>query len=79
MIKLFNEDSINALVTKDHRVLCNYRTVRKDRKFCWSNDTFRFAKDLPSSIRIPITAEFTRNGKCNIDEDLLKIIGWIYY
>ncbi|MFX0171512.1 MAG: helicase HerA domain-containing protein [Candidatus Hodarchaeota archaeon] len=77
MVKLFNENSIDALVTKDHRVLCNYRTVGKDRKFHWSDDTFRFAKNLPSIIRIPVSAEFTENGKCNIDNDLLKIIGWI--
>lgn len=76
-IKLFNEDSIDALVTKDHRVLCNCRTVGKDRKFRWSNDKFVYAKNLPSSIRIPVTAELNRNGKCNIDNDLLKILGWI--
>ncbi len=77
IIKLFNEDSIDALVTKDHRVLCNYRTVDKDRKFCWSNDTFLIAGNLPSSIRIPVAVEFNGNLRCNIDDDLLKIIGWI--
>ncbi|MFX1374911.1 MAG: helicase HerA domain-containing protein [Promethearchaeota archaeon] len=77
MIKLFNNNSIDALVTKDHRVLCNYRTTGKDRKWCWSKDNFVFAKKLPNSIRIPLAAKMESITKCEIDDDLIRIIGWI--
>lgn len=77
IVKLVNEDSIEALVTKEHRVLCNYRTTGNDRKWCWSDNKFVLAKNLPSGIRIPLAAEISSKGKCDIDDDLLKIIGWI--
>jgi DNA helicase HerA-like ATPase len=77
LIKLFNNNSIDALVTKDHRVLCNYRTTGKDRKWCWSKDNFLFAKNLPNSIRIPLAAKMKSITECEIDNDLIKIIGWI--
>jgi len=77
MIKLFNNNSIDALVTKDHRVLCNYRTTGKDRKWCWSIDKFVFAKNLPNGIRIPLAAKMESITECEIDNDLIKTIGWI--
>jgi DNA helicase HerA-like ATPase len=77
LIKLFNNNSIDALVTKDHQVLCNYRTTKKDRKWSWSSNKFVIAKDLPNTIRIPLAAKMNSNTKCNIDDDLIKIIGWI--
>jgi DNA helicase HerA-like ATPase len=77
VIKLFNNNSIDALVTKDHRVLCNYRTTGKDRKWCWSKDNFIFAKNLPNGIRIPLAAKMKSITECEIDDDLIKIIGWI--
>ncbi len=77
LIKLFNNNSINALVTKDHRVLCNYRTTGKDRNWCWSNNKFVLAKNLPNSIRIPLVAEINSKTDCEIDNDLIKILGWI--
>jgi DNA helicase HerA-like ATPase len=77
MIKLFNNNSIDALVTSDHRVLCNYRTTGKDRNWCWSKDQFILAKNLPNSIRIPLAADMDLKTKCEIDDDLIKILGWI--
>jgi DNA helicase HerA-like ATPase len=77
LIKLFNKHSIEALVTEDHRVLCNYRTTGKDRKWCWSKKRFVQARNLPSGIRIPLAAEIDSGTKCNIDDDLIKILGWI--
>ena len=77
VIKLFNSNSIDALVTEDHRVLCNYRTTGKDRKWCWSKNKFVIAKNLPNSIRIPLAAEIDSKTECMIDDDLIKILGWI--
>ncbi|TFG14756.1 MAG: DUF87 domain-containing protein [Promethearchaeota archaeon] len=77
VVKLYNNNSIDALVTKDHRVLCNYRTTGKDRKWFWSKDKFVLAKNLPNSIRIPLVAKMDSKTECEIDDDLIKIIGWI--
>ncbi len=77
MIKVANGKSIEALVTKDHRVLCNYRTTGRDRQWCWSENKFVFAKNLPSGFRIPLAAEQSSETNCDIDEDLIKILGWI--
>jgi DNA helicase HerA-like ATPase len=77
VIKLANNNSIDAIVTKDHRVLCNYRTTGKDRKWCWSNNKFVIAENLPNSIRIPVAAEINSKSVCEIDDDLIKILGWI--
>ncbi|MCR4335946.1 MAG: DUF87 domain-containing protein [archaeon] len=77
MIKLYNEDSIDALVTPDHRVLCNTRTTGEERKWKWSDTKFVFAKDLPSGCRIPVFVLPESISECIIDDDLIKVIGWI--
>ena len=77
LIKLFNEDSVDALVTSDHRVLCDTRTTGKDRKWKWSKDKFVSASDFPSGARIPVAAEIKPDSKCEIDFDLIKIFGWV--
>jgi len=77
MIRLVNNNSIDAFITKDHRVLCNYRTTGKDRKWCWSNNKFVIAENLPNGIRIPVVAEINSKTECEIDDDLIKILGWI--
>jgi len=77
LIKLFNSNSIDALVTPDHRVLCNYRTTGKKRKWCWSSNKFVLAKNLPNTIRIPLVAKMDSKTECEIDDDLIKILGWI--
>jgi hypothetical protein len=77
LIKLANEKSIDALVTEDHRVLCNIRTTDRDRKWCWSDLRFVHAENLPSSVRIPLIAKIESETQCDIDNDLLNILGWI--
>lgn len=77
LIRLRNEDSINSLVTVDHRVLCYTRTTAKTRKWKWSNPKFILARDLPSGAKIPVTAEMISNEKFPIDNNLIKILGWI--
>ncbi len=77
LIKLANEKSIDALVTEDHRVLCNIRTTDRDRKWCWSDLRFVHAENLPSGARIPLIAKIESGTKCDIDNDLIKILGWI--
>ncbi len=77
MVKLYNEDSIDSLVTDDHRVLCDTRTTGKDKRWKWSKCRFIPAKNLPSGMRIPVAAKINSNSKCNIDDDLIKILGWI--
>ncbi|MBI2546945.1 MAG: DUF87 domain-containing protein [Candidatus Aenigmarchaeota archaeon] len=77
LVKLYNDESINSLVTNDHRVLCYTRTTNKNHEFTWSQPKFILAKDLPTGFKIPITAKIQSNSKCNIDNDLIKIIGWI--
>ncbi|VVB99413.1 DNA double-strand break repair helicase HerA [uncultured archaeon] len=77
MVKLSNQDSIDAIVTPDHRVLCNVRTTGADRNWRWSDSKFVFAKDLPGGFRIPVTAPIENISECAIDDELLKTIGWI--
>lgn len=77
LIKLANEKSIDTLVTEDHRVLCNIRTTDRDRKFFWSDLRFIHAENLPSGVRIPLIAKIESDNECDIDNDLLKILGWI--
>ncbi|MFX1319530.1 MAG: hypothetical protein ACFE9O_10385, partial [Promethearchaeota archaeon] len=77
LIKLANEKSIDALVTEDHRVLCNIRTTGRDRKWCWSGLRFIHAESLPSTSRIPLITKIESEGQCDIDDDLLKILSWI--
>ncbi len=77
LIKLFNEDSIDCLVTGDHRVLCNTRTTGKNRKWKWSDTKFVSADNFPSGARIPVVSQLNTSSKCDIDDDLLKIFGWI--
>ncbi len=77
LIRLHNQDSIDSLVTKDHRVLSYVRTTGKTRKWKWSEPRLILAKDLPTGIKIPITAELHSNSQCDIDNDLIKILGWI--
>ncbi len=77
LVKLFNEDSIDSLVTDDHRVLCFTRTNDKNKNFKWSDPKFVLAKNLPTGFKIPIVAQMGSNSKCDIDTDLVKILGWI--
>lgn len=77
LIKISNEDGIDALVTEDHRVVCNVRTTGKDRKWKWSETRFVPAKDLPSGMRIPVTASIENISECAVDDDLIKTMGWI--
>ena len=77
MIRLYNEDSIDALVTGDHRVLCYVRATDMQRKWKWSEPRFISAKNLPTAFKIPVVADVPSNSICNIDEDLIKILGWI--
>ncbi|MCX6802552.1 MAG: DUF87 domain-containing protein [Candidatus Diapherotrites archaeon] len=77
LVRLFNEDSIDSLVSDDHRVLCNVRTTGADRKWKWSKSRFVPAKNLPSGARIPVAAGLDSESECKIDSDLVKVIGWI--
>jgi len=77
LVRLYNQDSIDSLVTEDHRVLCNVRTTGKNRKWKWSEPRFVLAKDLPSGFRIPVTSELISSSSLDIDDDLLRILGWI--
>ena len=77
LIKLHNQDSMDSLVTGDHRVLCYTRTTDKNRKWKWSKPRFIFAKSLPTGIKIPVTGQIVSTSNCDIDTDLIKILGWI--
>ena len=80
LVDLSNSDSINALVTTDHRVVCQTRTTLKNRVYAWSLDKFVSAMDLPTGIRVPVVARAGFSGQTkvlNVDDDLLRIIGWI--
>ncbi|MCX6798620.1 MAG: DUF87 domain-containing protein [Candidatus Diapherotrites archaeon] len=77
LVKLFNEDSVDSLVTYDHRVLCDRRTTGWNRKWKWGGLDFVPAKDLPSGFKIPVAAKCRSKADCNIDRDLIKILGWI--
>ncbi len=77
LVKLFNEDSIDSLVTGDHRVLCCTRTTGKDRKWKWSGPKFIPAKCSPSGMKVPVAAPMHSNSKCDLDTDLIKVFGWI--
>ena len=77
LIKLFNEDSIDCLVTGDHRVLCNTRTTGKNRKWKWSDMKFVPADNFPSGAKIPVVSLLKTSSKCALDNNLLKILGWI--
>lgn len=77
LLKLQNQDSINTLVTEDHRVVCKTRTASKNRKFAWSKEKFVLAKELPTGFKVPVVGNFVPKSKCDIDDDLIKIMGWI--
>lgn len=77
LIKLKNQESIDSLATKDHRVLCQIRTTDKSRKWKWSEQRFISANNIPSGIKIPVVAEIVSISSINMDDDLIKILGWI--
>src|SRR3972149_3712499 len=80
--QLYNQDSIDALVTDEHRVLCSTRTTSSKKKdgirgHKMSDLKFLRAKNLPTSFNIPICGKYVNNTLLSINDDLIKIIGWI--
>ncbi|MEK6878380.1 MAG: DUF87 domain-containing protein [Nanoarchaeota archaeon] len=75
--QLYNNDSIDCLVTDDHRVLCSKRSTDRSRKGVWSKLEFIHSKDLPTGIKVPIVSESRIDSSCVIDDDLIRILGWI--
>jgi len=77
LIKLYNDSCIDSLVTPDHRVFCKTRTTDSNKQFKWSDYRFISGNKLPTAFKIPVTAQVDRNKELKIDDDLLKILGWI--
>lgn len=80
MYHMFNDHTIDSLVTKKHRVLCSTRTTvgkKFNKKYKMTDLKFVEASNLPTSFTIPILGEYDHTELKIIDDDLLKIIGWI--
>ena len=77
LIELYNNNCIDSLVTPDHRVFCKTRTTDLNRQFKWSDYRFVSGNELPTAFKIPVTAQIDRKEELKIDDDLLRILGWI--
>jgi len=75
LVSLKNNDSIDALVTPEHRVVCSTRTT-SNKKYSLTNEKIIHACDLPTSFTIPITGKF-KDQKLEINNELLFLIGII--
>ena len=77
MYRLRNNDGLDCLITPEHRVLCKIRTTFKNRIQGLSNWKFIRAEELPTGIYIPTPKKIETISKCNIDDELISILGWV--